>query len=69
MLTKQKQLLMQRLSDFETANRTLRVMLRERHEQESNTMRLCEQRDLLLRKLSEMEDEVQVNILLFTCES
>jgi len=53
---------MQRLSDFEIANRTLRTMLRERHEQESNTLRLSEQRDLLLRKLSEMEDEVAVSI-------
>ena len=52
---------MQRLTDFEGANRTLRTMLRERHEQEDVGLRMSEQRDLLLRKLSEMEDEVQVS--------
>ena len=60
LLAKQKELLMQRLADFESTNRTLRRMLRERHEQEAASLRLSEQRDLLLTKLSETEDTVQV---------
>ncbi len=61
MLAKQKELLMDRLTDFEETNRTLRRMLRERHEQEAANMRLSEQRDLLLKKLSETEDSLQVS--------
>ena len=60
MLTKQKDLLLERLADFESTNRTLRRMLRERHEQEAAGLRLSEQRDVLLKKLTETEDENQV---------
>ena len=56
MLSKQKELLMERLADFEATNRTLRKMLRDRHEREAASLRLTEQRDLLLKKLSETED-------------
>ena len=60
MLNKQKELLLERLTEFEFTNRSLRRMLRERHEEEANSMRLREQRDLLLLKLRETEDAVQV---------
>lgn len=60
MLTKQKQLLMERLADFEVTNRTLRSMLREQHERQAGEGRLCEQRDVLLSKLTQTEDTVQV---------
>ena len=59
MLAKQKELLMERLHDFESTNRALRRLLRDRHEQEAAGLRLSEQRDILLRKLSETEDTVQ----------
>ena len=59
MLSKQKELLMERLADFEATNRTLRKMLRDRHEREAAGLRLTEQRDLLLKKLSETEDLYQ----------
>ncbi|KAK2186785.1 hypothetical protein NP493_189g05031 [Ridgeia piscesae] len=59
MLNKQKELLLERLMEFELTNRSLRRMLRERHEEEANSMRLREQRDLLLLKLRETEDSVQ----------
>ena len=59
MLSKQKELLMERLADFEATNRTLRKMLRDRHESEATGLRLTEQRDLLLKKLSETEDLYQ----------
>ncbi len=60
MLAKQKELLMERLADFEATNHSLRKMLRDRHEEEAASMRLSEQRDLLLRKLSETENSVHV---------
>ncbi len=59
LLGKQKELLMERLSDFEATNRTLRKMLRDRHEREASSLRMAEQRDLLLKKLSETEDLYQ----------
>ena len=63
MLRKQKELLMERLNDFEVTNRSLRHLLREAHRQESLGLRLSEQRDVLLRKLAESEDQVMVHIL------
>ena len=60
MLARQKELLIERLADFEATNRALRRMLRDRHEEEAAGGRLAEQRDLLLRKLSETEERVQV---------
>ena len=60
MLNKQKVLLMERLSDFEHSNRTLCGLLRDQHEEEANNIRLSEQRDLLLSKLTQTEDCVQV---------
>lgn len=59
MLTKQKDLLMDRLGDFEGTNRALRRMLRDRHEQEAAALRLSEQRDVLLKKLTETEEDNQ----------
>ena len=53
---------MERLADFDVTNRALRALLRDRHEQEAAGVRLAEQRDLLLKKLSETEDRVQVRM-------
>ena len=61
MLTKQKELLIERISDFESSNRALRKILRDSHEQEADNLCLSEQRDLLLKKLSETEDNLQVS--------
>ena len=55
-LMKQKELLMERLADFEATNLALRQVLRDRHEDEATSLCLAEQRDILLKKLSETED-------------
>ena len=55
---------MERMADFEGTNRTLRRMLREAHKEESGSLRLTEQRDVLLRKLSENDDLVKVGNVL-----
>ncbi|ELT92350.1 hypothetical protein CAPTEDRAFT_72575, partial [Capitella teleta] len=59
MLAEQKDLLSQRIRDFEVANRSLRRMLRDRHEQEAATLHLGEQREVLLKKLTETEEDNQ----------
>lgn len=59
LIAKQKTLLMEKLGNFEVANHGLRKLLRDRHEQEAAALRLAEQRDLLLAKLSETEDTNQ----------
>lgn len=58
-MAKQKGLLMERMSDFDTTNRQLRKILQDRHEEEMCNLRLQEQRDLLLKKLAENEDIAQ----------
>ena len=58
-MAKQKELLMQRFADFEESNRSLRRILRDRHQEESAKLRIGEQRDILLRKLAETEDSNQ----------
>ncbi|XP_050389972.1 outer dense fiber protein 2 isoform X4 [Patella vulgata] len=53
--TKQKDLLLEKLADFEATNRVLRRLLREQHSHEAATLRLGEQRDLLMKKLSDTD--------------
>ncbi|XP_075434706.1 outer dense fiber protein 2 isoform X4 [Ascaphus truei] len=57
LLTRQKEVLLQKLSTFEDTNRTLRTLLREQHSQETETHRLLEQKELLLKKLSDSDAE------------
>lgn len=59
-MQRQRESLLDRLNDFEATNRTLRAMLRERHEQEASAGRVVEQRDLLLKKLTETETRLEV---------
>ncbi|KAK6194419.1 hypothetical protein SNE40_000055 [Patella caerulea] len=53
--TKQKDMLLEKLADFEATNRVLRRLLREQHSHEAATLRLGEQRDLLMKKLSDTD--------------
>ena len=61
-LAKQKDLLLEKLSDFESTNRTLRRLLRDQHYAETAAIRVGEQRDLLLRKLTDGDRSNEVNI-------
>ncbi|XP_067661878.1 outer dense fiber protein 2-like isoform X4 [Haliotis asinina] len=54
-LAKQKELLLEKLTDFEATNRTLRRLLREHHRHESSALRLSEQRDVLIKKMADMD--------------
>jgi len=54
-LTKQKDLLLEKLADFEATNRTLRRILREQHKQEAASIRLSEQRDILIKRLADTD--------------
>ncbi|XP_064649328.1 outer dense fiber protein 2-like isoform X4 [Lineus longissimus] len=60
LITKQKELLMEKLADFETSNRSLRHLLRDQHRQEAGSVRLAEQRDVLLKKLGEADEANQI---------
>ncbi|XP_069119448.1 outer dense fiber protein 2-like isoform X5 [Argopecten irradians] len=53
--SKQKDILLEKLADFEATNRTLRRLLREQHHAEAAALRLGEQRDDLVIKLSDAE--------------
>uniref|UniRef100_A0A8C1M7M4 Outer dense fiber protein 2 n=1 Tax=Cyprinus carpio TaxID=7962 RepID=A0A8C1M7M4_CYPCA len=55
LLTRQKELLLQKLETFESTNRALRHLLREQHSREMESLRLLEQKDVLLKKLSDVE--------------
>ena len=58
-------MLLEKLADFEATNRTLRRLLREQHKQEAASLRLSEQRDLLIKKLADtdLSNEVSVKLL------
>lgn len=58
-LTRQKELLLQKLSTFEETNRTLRDLLREQHCKEDSE-RLMEQQGALLKRLAEADTEKAV---------
>lgn len=54
-MIKQKDSLLEKLTDFEATNRALRRLLREQHQAETAAIRLGEQRDLLMRRLGEAD--------------
>ncbi|XP_038045814.1 outer dense fiber protein 2-like isoform X2 [Patiria miniata] len=54
-LGKQRELLLQKLEDFERTNTTLRQMLRDQHKSEAKRDQTEEQRDVLLRKLTQSD--------------
>uniref|UniRef100_A0A8C1ZJD1 Outer dense fiber protein 2 n=1 Tax=Cyprinus carpio TaxID=7962 RepID=A0A8C1ZJD1_CYPCA len=60
LLTRQKELLLQKLETFESTNRALRHLLREQHSRE---VLLLEQKDVLLKKLSDVEAENSVCVM------
>ncbi|XP_067826044.1 outer dense fiber protein 2 isoform X1 [Heptranchias perlo] len=57
MLSRQKELLMQKLETFDTTNRVVRQLLKEQHTQETDSLRLSEQKEVLLEKLAQSEAE------------
>ena len=56
-------MLLEKLADFEATNRTLRRLLREQHKQEAASLRVGEQRDLLIKKLADTDISNEVSIL------
>ncbi|XP_052092017.1 outer dense fiber protein 2-like isoform X5 [Mytilus californianus] len=54
-LSRQKDLLLEKMADFEATNKALRRILREQHEYEAAAIRLGEQRDVLLKKLADSD--------------
>uniref|UniRef100_A0A8C3S053 Outer dense fiber protein 2 n=1 Tax=Chelydra serpentina TaxID=8475 RepID=A0A8C3S053_CHESE len=59
-LTRQKELLLQKLSTFEETNRTLRDLLKEQHSREKDAQKLMEQQGLMLKRLSDSDAEKAV---------
>ncbi|XP_026196052.1 outer dense fiber protein 2 [Anabas testudineus] len=57
LLTRQKELLLQKLDTFEATSRTLRHLLKEQHCSEMELIRLSEQKDGLLKRLADTEAE------------
>ncbi|KAJ8388745.1 hypothetical protein AAFF_G00129780 [Aldrovandia affinis] len=62
LLGRERDLLMQKLETFEGTNRGLRRLLREHHRDETDLMRLSEQREMLMKKLTDSEAE-KTNLL------
>ncbi|XP_032904494.1 outer dense fiber protein 2 isoform X3 [Amblyraja radiata] len=56
-LTRQKELLLQKLETFDVTNRAVRELLREQHAQEADALRLFELKETLLEKLARAEAE------------
>ncbi|XP_057216283.1 outer dense fiber protein 2 isoform X1 [Triplophysa rosa] len=56
-MARQKELLLQKLETFEGTNRALRNLLREQHNREMDSLRLLEQKDALLKRLTDVEAE------------
>ncbi|KAA0719869.1 Outer dense fiber protein 2 84 kDa outer dense fiber protein [Triplophysa tibetana] len=56
-VARQKELLLQKLETFEGTNRALRNLLREQHNREMDSLRLLEQKDALLKRLTDVEAE------------
>ena len=61
-LTKTKDVLLEKLADFEATNRTLRRLLREQHKQEAASVRLSEQRDVLIKRLADTDISNEVKL-------
>uniref|UniRef100_A0A0B7A1L7 Outer dense fiber protein 2 n=2 Tax=Arion vulgaris TaxID=1028688 RepID=A0A0B7A1L7_9EUPU len=69
-LSKQKDLFLKALADFEATNRALQHLLRDQHRLEASGMRMSEQRDILLRKLADCDlMNERMNNQLLDCES
>uniref|UniRef100_A0A3P8YZJ5 Outer dense fiber protein 2 n=1 Tax=Esox lucius TaxID=8010 RepID=A0A3P8YZJ5_ESOLU len=64
LLARQKELLLQKLETFEATNRTLRHLLREQHGREMETVRMLEQKDVLLKRLVETQSENSHNFFI-----
>ncbi|XP_010085216.1 PREDICTED: outer dense fiber protein 2 [Pterocles gutturalis] len=56
-LTRQKELLLQKLSTFEETNRTLRELLREQHKREKDAQKILERQGVLLKMLDVSDAE------------
>ncbi|XP_038637483.1 outer dense fiber protein 2 isoform X5 [Scyliorhinus canicula] len=57
LLSRQKELLLQKLETFDATNRSVRQLLKEHHSQETDASRLLEQKEALLEKLAQSEAE------------
>uniref|UniRef100_UPI00398E3E25 outer dense fiber protein 2 isoform X1 n=2 Tax=Pristiophorus japonicus TaxID=55135 RepID=UPI00398E3E25 len=57
LLSRQKELLMQKLETFDATNRVVRQLLKEQHTQETDALRLSEHKEMLLEKLTQSEAE------------
>ncbi|XP_072096441.1 outer dense fiber protein 2 isoform X1 [Mobula birostris] len=57
LLSRQKELLMQKLETFDASNRTVRDLLKEQHAQETDALRLFDLKEVLLEKLARSEAE------------
>ncbi|XP_072344924.1 outer dense fiber protein 2 isoform X4 [Scyliorhinus torazame] len=57
LLSRQKELLLQKLETFDATNRSVRQLLKEHHSQETDALRLLEQKEALLEKLAQSEAE------------
>ncbi|XP_062929729.1 outer dense fiber protein 2 isoform X2 [Mobula hypostoma] len=57
LLSRQKELLMQKLETFDASNRTVRDLLKEQHAQETDALRLFDLKEVLLEKLTRSEAE------------
>uniref|UniRef100_A0A8C7IV79 Outer dense fiber protein 2 n=1 Tax=Oncorhynchus kisutch TaxID=8019 RepID=A0A8C7IV79_ONCKI len=59
LLARQKELLLQKLETFEATNITLRHLLREQHGRELESTRMSEQKDVLLKRLTDTEENAK----------
>ncbi|XP_072908494.1 outer dense fiber protein 2 isoform X3 [Hemitrygon akajei] len=57
LLSRQKELLMQKLETFDASNRAVRDLLKEQHAQETDALRLFDLKEALLEKLAQSEAE------------
>ncbi|XP_059850102.1 outer dense fiber protein 2 isoform X4 [Hypanus sabinus] len=57
LLSRQKELLMQKLETFDASNRAVRDLLKEQHAQETDALRLFDLKEALLEKLARSEAE------------
>ncbi|XP_051893106.1 outer dense fiber protein 2 isoform X2 [Pristis pectinata] len=57
LLSRQKELLIQKLETFESSNRAVRELLKEQHAQETDALRLFDLKEALLEKLARSEAE------------
>ena len=54
-LRNQKERLLEKLANFEATNQSLRMLLREQHQEEGMVLHIVEQKEALLQKLSDSE--------------